>query len=88
MTEKTTSQTHNDPWSKAAHQHTARMFAFMAELERVEADHLERTRTAVDEMARLTKESLDYSTRLTTEWRKMTMDAAQRSIALMQLGTK
>jgi DNA-binding transcriptional regulator/RsmH inhibitor MraZ len=88
MADTTPSQSHNEVWNDAAEQHFARVTAFLEELERIETDNLERTRKTLDEMTRLTKESLDYSTRLTAEWRKLTMDAAQRSLALMQLGGK
>jgi hypothetical protein len=50
-----------------------------AELDRVQRQHMEQAHTAIDEFARLMKDSVSYSSRLTDEWRKVAMDTTERA---------
>jgi hypothetical protein len=82
MSDNSTSQSQQNPWRDAAEAHMARMHAFYEQLAKYETEGAERAREAVDEMARLTKEAIDHGVRLTNEWRRLSMEAAQRTAEL------
>jgi len=42
---------------------------------KLEGKRVEQTGAAIDEITKLTKESLAYGTQLAAEWRKLTLDA-------------
>jgi hypothetical protein len=79
MAQKETSQTQNFAFGQSTEAALGRMRAFWDEMDRMGQANVERTRTAVDEMARLTKETLDYQTRLATEWRN-TVEEGVRTV--------
>jgi len=45
----------------------------------MEAKALEQTKTAIEESARLSRESLAYQSQLAAEWRKASLEAARRT---------
>ena len=57
----------------------ARIQAFYEQLANYETEGAEKAQVAVDEMARLTKEAIDHTARMTAEWRKLSMEAIQKS---------
>lgn len=61
----------------------ARLEAFYAQLGELEAKALEQTTTALDESARLSRETLAYGASLAAEWRKASLEAARRTAQLM-----
>ena len=67
-----------DVWRKMTDDSIARMTAFYAELDKVEAKNLERAEQAMHEAAKLTKDTLAYGAQLGAEWRKASLDAFQR----------
>ena len=82
MSEKKTSQAQQipaNPWQQAAEAQMARIQAFYEQLANYETEGAEKAQVAVDEMARLTKEAIDHTARMTAEWRKLSMEAIQKS---------
>lgn len=67
-----------ETWTKMAEDSTSRASAFWAEMDKADAQRVERTTVAIDEVARLQKETLAYTAKLSTEWRKMSADAMKQ----------
>jgi len=76
------SQQFLDLWAKATQEQIARMDQMSEQLHKMQGQAVERTREAIDETARLMKESLAYSTQLSTEWRKISLDATKKAADL------
>lgn len=57
----------------------ARTHAVMGELATYEGVAIARARTAVDELARLAGDSITYFGQLSNEWRKLSLEAVQRT---------
>jgi len=68
-----------DVWVKMTNEQVARMDQMAEQLHKLNGQAVERTREAIDETARLMKESLTYATQLSTEWRKITLDATKKA---------
>lgn len=68
-----------DVWRKMTDDSIARMSAFYAEIDKVEAKNLERAEQAMHEAAKLTKDTLAYGAQLGAEWRKLSLEAIQRA---------
>ena len=68
-----------DVWRKMTDDSIARMSAFYAEMDKVEAKNLERAEQAMNEAAKLTKDTLAYGAQLSAEWRKLSLDAIQKA---------
>lgn len=68
-----------DVWVKMTNEQVARMDQMAEQLHKLNGQTVERTREAIDETARLMKESLSYATQLSTEWRKITLDATKKA---------
>lgn len=64
-----------ETFTKLAEDSSSRTSAFFAELEKQDAARIERTTSAIDEMARLQKETLAYSAKMGAEMRKLTVEA-------------
>lgn len=81
MSEKTTSQAQQfkDTWTKMVDDHVARVTGAWDEAAKVEAKGLEQAASAIDELAKIQKETLDYFGNLTAEWRKLSLDATKRT---------
>lgn len=73
------SQQFLDLWVKSTQEQIARMDQMAEQLHKVQGQAVERTREAIDESARLMKETLNYSVQLQTEWRKITLDATKKA---------
>ena len=58
----------------------ARTQTIMGELANYEGVAVTRARTAVDELARLANDSLSYFGQLSAEWRKLSVEAMQRTV--------
>lgn len=52
---------------------------FQKELVKLEQKNLEQARLMIDESAKLMKESLDYSAKLSAEFRKLALDSTRRA---------
>ena len=59
---------------KMAEDSSSRSSAFFAEIEKQDGARIERTSAAIDEMARLQKETLAYSAKMGAEMRKISID--------------
>lgn len=79
MAEKN-SQSHNNngAWKRMVDEQSGRMESIYAEMAKVEDKGVERLHSAVDESARLMKDSFSWYSELSTEWRKMSLDATRR----------
>lgn len=64
-----------ETFTKMAEDSSSRTSAFFAEIEKQDAARIERTTSAIDEMARLQKETLAYSAKMGAEMRKLTVEA-------------
>jgi hypothetical protein len=65
------------PFTSMFEDNMKRMDGMMKEMAALEQKNAEQLRTWVDESAKLMKESIDYSLKLSAEWRKLTLDAAK-----------
>lgn len=63
-----------ETFTKMAEDSSTRSSAFFAEIEKQDATRIERTSAAIDEMARLQKETLAYSAKMGAEMRKISVD--------------
>jgi hypothetical protein len=68
-----------DVWRKMTDDSIARMTAFYAEIDKVEAKNLERAEQAMHEASKLTKDTLAYGAQLGAEWRKLSLEALQKA---------
>ncbi|MDF2695609.1 MAG: hypothetical protein K0S65_3992 [Labilithrix sp.] len=68
-----------ETWQKMTDDSVARATAFYAEVEKAEAKRVERVESAIEEMAKLQKESLAYSVQLGAELRKLSLEAFQKA---------
>jgi hypothetical protein len=68
-----------EAWQKFAEDSFSRTQAFYAEVDKLEAKNAERAESAVQEMARLTKETLAYGAQMGSEWRKLSLESMQRA---------
>jgi hypothetical protein len=71
-----------DAWKKMMGEHVARMEQVYAETARLQAQGLEQGQKAVDELARLSKDSFQYMGQLSAEWRKLTIEATKKTAEL------
>jgi hypothetical protein len=86
MSESKTSQVREavaGAWQKMLGDHLARVELATAELGRVQEQALEQNRLAIDEMAKLSRESVNYFGQLSAEWRKLTLDATRKAAELL-----
>ncbi len=81
MSEKETSQVRDTQaaWKKMVDDQIARMELGFAEVARAQEQALTQSRQAIDEVAKLSKESLDYMGQLSAEWRKLTLEATRNA---------
>jgi hypothetical protein len=85
MSDKTETKAQN-PFFKLAETQLTRMNAMLDEVAKAQAAGLEQAKTALDESARLSKETLGYWAALTGESRRLTMDAMKRGMDLFAAG--
>ncbi len=72
-----------DVWTKLTNDQVARMDQMAEQLHKLNGQAVDKTRQAIDETARLMKESLTYATDLSTEWRKITVDATKKAAEMV-----
>lgn len=68
-------------WKKAVEDHAGRVQTAADEWAKLEGKGIEQAGAMVDEMSKLTKESLAYTAQLASEWRKLTLDVLKKSTA-------
>lgn len=81
MSEKTTETKAQNPFLKMADAQLAQWNSMMDEAAKIQAQNLEQAKHALDESARLTKETIGYWANLQAESRRMTADAWKRSFS-------
>ncbi|MBX3231317.1 MAG: hypothetical protein KIT84_10270 [Labilithrix sp.] len=72
-----------ETWTKMAEDSASRASAFWAEMEKADSQRVERASAAIDEVARLQKESLAYGARVGAEMRKLSVDAMKQVTSLV-----
>ncbi len=84
MAEKTVSQVQQsaEGWKKLWEEHLGRMAAAQEQTARLEQQWMDNLQAAVDQTATLTKQALSYSAQLSSEWRKLSLDAARKTTDL------
>jgi hypothetical protein len=75
-------------WMKAIEDTFGKTQAFYEELGKLDASRNEQATGAIDEMAKLTKESIAYSAALGAEWRRLTLEAIKRSTEMFTSHTQ
>ena len=71
-----------DAWKKAVDDQVARTHAVLGRFAEMETQAELASQLAIDEWARMTKETLRMQLALTSEWRKQSVDAAQKVVSL------
>jgi hypothetical protein len=71
-----------DAWKKAADDQVARTHALLGRFAETEAQTELAAHVAIDEWARLMKETLRLQLALTSDWRKQGIEAAQKVVTL------
>src|SRR5690606_18378547 len=74
-------------WQKMADDSMARTNAFFAEIEKAEAKRVERAESAIEELARMQKETIAYGAQLGAEWRKVSLEALQKMASFTNSST-
>ena len=82
MAEKSSQSHNNGAWKKLVDEQTVRMESLYSEIAKMEDKGVERMQSAVDESARLLKDTFAWYGEMTSEWRKMTLDATKRTAEL------
>lgn len=70
-----------DAFLKASAEQVERMEQMTAQFEELQQKSLARAYEAIDESARLMKESIASAVKLSEEWRKITLDATKKAAA-------
>lgn len=70
-------------WQKALEDQARRAELLAGEWAAIEGKGFQQVSGAVDELAKLTRESLAYQAQLGAEWRKMWLEAAKKSAESM-----
>lgn len=86
MSEKTTETKAQNPFLKMADTQLTQVNAVLDEVAKMQAAGLEHAKTALDESARFSKETLGYWASLAGESRRLTMDAMKRSMGFFGAG--
>ena len=68
-----------DAWTKLSAEQIARFEQMTAQVEDLQQKAFVRACEAIDESARLMKESMTYSLKLQDEWRKITLEAGKKA---------
>lgn len=68
-----------ETWQKMTEETVARANAFYAEVEKAEAKRISHFESAIDEIAKMQKDTLAYGAQLAGEWRKVTLESMQKA---------
>lgn len=86
MVDKTTSQTQQEkanPFQKATEENYARMQAYFADWQKLQEKQLKEMQAAVDESAKLWKESLGYAAKMAAEWQKISLETSKQAAQIV-----
>jgi hypothetical protein len=70
-------------WVRMTQEHIARMDQVAAELSKQQGQAVARASEAIDESARLMKESMTYATQLSAAFGKVTLEATKQAAEMM-----
>lgn len=70
-------------WTKATQEQLARMDKMAEQVQSMQGQAVERTKEAIDETARIMKESVAYATALSNEWRKVSLEATKKATEMV-----
>ena len=70
-------------WTKATQEQLARMDKMAEQVQSMQGQAVERTKEAIDETARLMKESVAYATALSNERRKVSLEATKKATEMV-----
>jgi hypothetical protein len=82
MAEKNSQSHNNGAWKRMVEEQTGRVESMHAEMAKIEDKGIERMHAAVEESARLMKDSFSWYGEMSAEFRKMTLDATRRTAEL------
>lgn len=71
-----------NPFQSAIEAHISRVEALYARMAEMEQKAIEQSKTAIDESARLSRETLAYGTSLAAEWRKASLEATRNAFKM------
>jgi hypothetical protein len=71
-------------WQQTLEESLERAEAFNAQLSKLADGGMERAATAVDQMAKLTKDSLTHALKAGTEWRSSMLEAGRQTAKLFR----
>jgi hypothetical protein len=71
-----------ETWQRLTDDSIARTQAWYAELEKAEAKRVERAEAAIEELAKLQKETIKYGAQLGAELRKISLEAFQNAASV------
>lgn len=74
-------------WKKLFDEQLQRFATVQEEMAKAEVRHAEQVRAAIDEQARMMKESLAYAAQLSAEWRRLSLEAVRRTTDLVPSAT-
>lgn len=72
-----------ETWKKMMDEQSRQFAVAFEETNKLQAQGIERTRTAIDESARVMKSALDAQVRLANEWRDLVVETTRRAGELM-----
>lgn len=72
-----------DLWRSMFEAQNTRFEQMVSELERLEKERHDRTMSAIDDVTKLVKSSVDYQTQLGAQWRELGLETAKKSFAMM-----
>ena len=75
-----------DLWTRAAKEHVERIEQLSDQLGKAQGQGVERAQQAVDESAKLMKESLSYALTLSSEWRKLNLELVKKTSESLRTG--
>jgi len=75
-------------WQDATEEGMARLGAMVEETQKLQGESARQMTTAIDEAARLGKESIETASRLALDWQRSSLDAARRAVEFAQRGFK
>jgi len=72
-----------DGFARLIEDQVERSRAIVDELAVYEGVAMQRARVAIEDLARLTVDTIDYTARIAAEWRKLAIDAGRRTVEAM-----
>lgn len=76
-----------DLWTRAAKDQLERMEQLGEQLAKAQGQGVERAQQAIDESAKLMKESLAYGLTLSNEWRKLNLEMVKKTGESLRTGS-